>query len=40
VDQLVGGGGDLWFNKVEHARGKYPNLAAESSGIITKSSAL
>jgi hypothetical protein len=37
VGQLVGGGGDLWFDEVEHARKKYPKHAAESSGIIGKS---
>jgi hypothetical protein len=34
VDQLVGGGGDLWFDEVEHVRGKYPNMWPEASGIV------
>ncbi len=37
VGQLVGGGGDLWFDKVEHARRKYPKGAMKSSGIIGRS---
>jgi membrane associated rhomboid family serine protease len=34
VGQLFGGGGNLGFDKIEHARGKYPNLPSEASGII------
>jgi hypothetical protein len=34
VGQLVGGGGDLWFNEVKHARGKYRNRRPEASRII------
>jgi hypothetical protein len=34
VGQFVGGGGDLWFDEVEHAGGKYVNSSPEASGII------
>jgi len=34
VNQLIGGGGNLWSDNIEHARGKYPNRAAEASRIM------
>jgi hypothetical protein len=34
MSELFGGGGDLWFDEVEHARGKYRKPALDASGII------
>jgi hypothetical protein len=33
MGQLVGGGGNLWFDEVEHAPEKYRNSNAEASRI-------
>jgi len=34
VSQLVGGGGNLGSDEIEHARRKYPNRAREASRIM------
>jgi hypothetical protein len=36
VGQLVGGGGNLWFDEIEHAREQYSNLTPKESRIISR----